>query len=586
MTLLQEIRFKGAPVSDGVAIGELFLLPQDKEETILEIFIEKEYIELEISKYRMALEHSREDLLFLRFSLEKEGAKEALEIIAAHIQMLEDPLFTSHVEENIRRQQKNAEAVFSQAIREYEKKFSRIKDPFFQQRIVDVLDVSKRILGHLMQTGKVNVPEIPPGAIIFARELVPSHTAAIQASRVGAFITLQGGGSSHSALIARAKGIPYVSNVDLASLELAPSTSIVVDGRSGEVIVHPSVETIEKYQEMKRRLRTTYRLLRQDVHPVTETVDGYPVHIYANIGSLADLQEVHLYKPEGIGLLRTEYLFLDKSTVFLSEEEQIQMYAEVVSGLKELSLVMRVFDIGGDKNPDMFLEYQKEDNPVLGCRGIRFLLRHPSVFRTQLRAILRASKDAPIKILLPLISDIQEVREAKQFIEQVRKELYTQGLISDRQIPIGCMIEVPSAVLLCDAITKEVDFLSIGTNDLVQYTLGMDRSNPAMSDFFYPAHPSVLRMIKMVVMEAKRQGKPVAVCGEIASNPLFVPLLLGLGVSEFSCSPRHIPLVKRAVRRCALLETFKLARKILQMSSSDEIDRALTGLYQEEDLEG
>ncbi|MES2200044.1 MAG: phosphoenolpyruvate--protein phosphotransferase [Chlamydiota bacterium] len=582
---MQELRLKGIPVSDGVAIGELFFLPVDAEEAIPEFELEEELIEPEIIRYRTALNNSREDLLFLKFSLEKEGTREALEIMEAHMQMLEDPLFTLHVEGSVRQVKKNAEAIFSQAIREYEKKFSRIKDPFFQQRIVDVLDVSKRILGHLMQKNRIDVSEIPQNAIVFAKELVPSHTAAIQASRIGAFVTFHGGGSSHTALIARAKGIPYVSNIDFGALKVEGSAFIIVDGKSGEVIVNPSSETVEKYQELKRRIRTTYKLLQQDIHPVTETVDGYPVHIYANIGSLADLQEVHAYKPEGIGLLRSEYLFLGKNTVFLSEEEQLQTYSEVVAGAQGLSIVMRVFDIGGDKNPDMFLEHEKEANPVLGCRGIRFLLRHPTIFRTQLRAIMRACKDVSAKLLLPLISDIQEIREAKRLINEVHADLFRQGLITDRPFPVGCMIEVPSVVMLCDAIAKEVDFFSIGTNDLVQYTLGVDRSNPSMSEFFYPAHPSVIRMIKMVVTEAKRQGKPVTLCGEIASNPFFVPLLLGLGVSEFSCSPRHIPLVKRAVRRCVLLETFKLAQKILQVSSVEEVEQALSVLYKEEPLE-
>ncbi len=582
MNLMQEVRLKGAPVSDGVAIGELFFLPVEIEETIPEFFLEEEHVELEIIKYRTALDHSREDLLFLKFSLEKEGTTEAQEIIEAHMQMLEDPLFTVHVEKSIREVKKNAGAIFSGAIREYEKKFSRIKDPFFQQRIVDVLDVSKRILGHLLHKYKIDVSDIPQNAIVFAKELVPSHTAAIQASRIGAFVTLHGGGSSHTALIARAKGIPYVSGIDLGSLGIEGSVSVVVDGKSGEVIINPSSETIDKYRELKRRIRTTYRLLQQDIHPVTETVDGYPVHIYANVGSLADLEQIHAYKPEGIGLLRSEYLFLEKNTVFLSEEEQLRTYMDVVAGAQNLSLVMRVFDIGGDKNPDIFLENEKEANPVLGCRGIRFLLRHPAIFRTQLRAIMRACKDVPAKILLPLISDIQEIKDAKYLIDQVHQELYEQGLITERTFPVGCMIEVPSVVMLCDAVAKEVDFLSIGTNDLVQYTLGMDRSNPSMSEFFYPAHPSVIRMIKMVVIEAKRQSKPVTVCGEIASDPFFIPLLLGLGVSEFSCSPRHIPLVKRAVRRCVLLDTFKLAQKVLQASSPAEVEEILSTLYKAE----
>ncbi len=573
MSVMQEFRLQGSPVSDGVAIGNLFFLPTAAEENIPEFSLEEGAIEKEILRYRKAIEGSREDLLFLKFSLEKEGSIEASDIIEAHIQMLEDPLLKEEVEEVIKTSKKNAESVFSQTVREYEAKFARIKDPYFQQRITDVLDLAKRILGHLLERAKFNFSEIPQSSVVFTKELIPSHTAAIQASRVGAFVTQTGGGSSHAALIARAKGIPYVCNIDLAILEKFKEQDVIVDGESGEIIVNPSPLTLEKYKEIRTRLKTTYKLLQQDIHPVTETVDGYSVHVYANVGSLLDLDEMAACRSEGIGLFRTEYLFLEKNVVFLSEEEQLAAYSLAMDKVGSNFVVMRVFDIGGDKNPDVFLESVKEANPVLGCRGIRFLLKHPSIFRVQLRAIMRASQGKDVRILLPLISDIQEIRISKKIIQEVHDELVVQGMIKPQKFLVGCMIEVPSVVLLADVIAKEVDFLSIGTNDLVQYTLGMDRSNLSMTEFFYPAHPSLIRMIKMVVVEAKRQNKPVTICGEIASNPLFVPLLLGLGISEFSCSPRYIPLIKKAVRRCSLLDTFKLAQKVLQMGSCLEVSQ-------------
>jgi phosphoenolpyruvate-protein phosphotransferase (PTS system enzyme I) len=581
MTEQKEFRLQGAPVSEGVAIGTLFFLSPMPEESIPEFSIPSQQVEIEVQRYRSALESGKEDLVFLKMNLEKEGSFEAVDIIEAHIQMLQDPFITSHVEERIRSIKRNAEFVFSGVIREYEKRFAKIKDPFFQQRVVDLLDLSKRILGHLCEQNRINFSDIPHSSVVFAKELIPSHTAAIQASRVSAFVTQTGGGNSHTALIARAKGIPYVSRIDIGLLQNAKGGMVIVDGQTGEVIFNPSVATLEKYREIKTRLKTTYQLLQQDVCYNTETMDGYPVHIYANVGNLVDLEEMHHYRSEGIGLFRSEYLFLEKNTVFLSEEEQFQAYSELVEKARGLSIVIRVFDIGGDKNPDLFLEHEKEANPVLGCRGIRFLLKHPSIFRTQLRAIMRAGAEADVRILLPLISDIHEVIEAKKLIQEVKEELIQQKMMSPRTFPIGCMIEVPSVVFICDAVAKEVDFLSIGTNDLVQYTLGMDRSNPSMSDFFYPAHPSVIRMIKMVSVEAKRQNKPVTICGEIASNPLFIPLLLGLGINEFSCSPRYIPIVKRAIRHCILLETFKLARKILQMGSPTEISKTLMEAYRQ-----
>ncbi len=585
MDVMQEFRLQGLAISEGVAIGNLFFLPTQPEETIPEFFLEESAIEKEIIRYRRAIEGSREDLLFLKFSLEKEGSLEASDIIEAHIQMLEDPLLKEEVEEVIKSSRKNAESVFSRTVRDYEAKFAKIKDPYFQQRITDVLDLAKRILGHLLEKGKVAPVDIPQSSVIFTKELIPSHTAAIQASRVGAFVTQNGGGSSHAALIARAKGIPYVCNIDLAALEKFREQDVIVDGESGEVIINPSLATLEKYKEIRTRLKTTYKLLQQDIHPVTETVDGYAVHVYANVGSLLDLEEITACRSEGIGLFRSEYLFLEKNIVFLSEEEQMAMYSEVIKKTGSHFIVMRVFDIGGDKNPDVFLEGIRESNPVLGCRGIRFLLKHPTVFRVQLRAIMRSFQGKDLRLLLPLISDIQEIRISKKIIKEVHDELVAQGVIKPRSFLVGCMIEIPSAVLLADVIAKEVDFLSIGTNDLAQYTLGVDRGNPSMSDFFYPAHPSLIRMVKMVVVEAKRQNKPVTICGEMASNPLFIPLLLGLGVSEFSCSPRYIPLVKKAVRRCSLLDTFKLAQKVLQMSSSAEVSALLADIYKANPLE-
>jgi phosphotransferase system enzyme I (PtsI) len=576
MDVIQEFRLKGAAVSEGVAIGNLFFLPSMPDEVIPDFSISEEQTPIEVSRYRKALLMSKEELLFLKFSLEKEGTSEALSIIEAHVQMLADPLITTQVEALIIKLRKNAESVFSQVIREYEQKFAKIKDSYFQQRIIDVLDLSKRILGHLLERVKFDFSQIPPNSILFAKELVPSHTAAMQISRVGAFITQNGGGSSHAALIARAKGIPYICNVDLESLRDQGSLSVVVDGSLGEVIISPEMSTLEKYADMKTQIKKTDALLKEEGSSLVETQDGYPVHVYANVGSLDDLEEMPFYTSEGVGLFRSEYFFLEKDVVFLSEEEQMNAYSEVLNKIGSLPFVFRVLDIGGDKNPDGFLEHNKEANPVLGCRGIRFLLRHPIVFRMQLRSIMRVSKGRDVRILLPLVSDIQEIKDAKKLIAEVQQELVSQGLCEANPFPIGCMIEVPSLVFLIDAVVKEVDFLSIGTNDLVQYTLGMDRSNPNVSEFFYPAHPSVIRMIKIIVAEAKKHNKPVSICGEIASNPLFIPLLLGLGVSEFSCSPRYISLVKKAARQCSLLRTFKLAQKILQMTSSSEVIKILT----------
>ena len=575
----QEFRLQGAPVSEGIAIGTSFFINLLMDEVVPEFSIKASQVENEINRYREALISCKIELTYLKQSLQKECSLEAIDIIDTHILMLEDPLIRENVEGKIRVIKRNTESVFSTVIREYEKKFSKMKDPFFQQRLIDILDLSKRILSHLGEKSKVNYSEIPLSSIVFAKELIPSHTAAIQASRVCAFVTQSGGGNSHAALIARAKGIPYVSSIDVNLFRATQGKSIIVDGQTGEIIVNPKPSTLARYKEIKKRLKTSYQLLQQDVNHVTETIDGYRVHMLANVGNLQDLEEMHMYRAEGVGLFRSEYLFLEKHSLFISEEEQVLAYLDIIDKSRGLPCVIRVFDIGGDKNPNLFFEHEKEANPVLGCRGIRFLLRYPNIFRTQLRAIMRAARQADVRLLLPLISDIHELLDSKRIIGEVHDELVEQGVIERRSYLLGCMIEVPSVVFICDAIAKEVDFLSIGTNDLVQYTLGIDRSNPAMSEFCYPAHPSVIRMIKMVVMEGRKQNKPVTICGEIASSPIFVPLLLGLGVNHFSCSPRYIPFVKRAVRNTVLLEAYELAQRILQMSSPTEISKTLVEAY-------
>ncbi len=569
-----EIRFQGAPVSDGIAIGTPYFLSSLLPQMVPEFPITTAEVEDEIQRYRRALFSSREDLERLQLDLANEGSVDAVSIIDTHIQMLADPLMTSHMEERIRNMHQNTESVFRTVINEYEKRLSETKDTFFQQRIVDVTDLSQRILGHLGSKEKPAMDQIPPNSVVFAKELVPSETAAVQANRISAFVTQIGGGHSHAALIARAKGIPFVASVDVQKLQNTPGACVIVDGVTGEIIVNPTTTTLGKYKALKRRLSAEYHQLQEEVHLPAETIDGHLIRVYVNAGEVNDIEQVHRYYTQGIGLFRSENLFLQNPEFVYSEELQTQVYSELLQKAKGLPVVIRVFDLGGDKAPPLGLEQEQEMNPLMGCRGIRFLLRYKEVFRAQLRAIFKASKEGQVKLLLPLISDVEELRQAKQVIDEVYQEF--PGLA---RIPLGCMMEVPSAILMADAIVQEVDFLSIGTNDLVQYTLGVDRSNASMTAAHFPAHPSVIRLIRLMILEAKRSGKPIAVCGEIASNPLFIPLLLGLGLEEFSCSPRFIPMLKRIIRRNSFLDASALAERVLQKQTSQEVSKILIDHY-------
>ncbi len=570
----EEHRFQGFPVSEGIAIGIPFFLHHE-EELIPEFPITIGEVDDEIARYRRALFSSREDLKRLQSDLVQEGSSDVITIIDAHIQMLEDPMMTVQMEEKIRQMLQNTESVFHSVMSDYESRFSRKNDAFFQQRLIDVMDLAKRVLGHLCPKEKVSIDDIPFNSVVFAQDLIPSYSAAAHVSRVSAFVTQGGGGNSHAALIARAKGIPYVSCIDIQAIRQISCATVIVDGQTGDVILNPRPETLIKYQQRKTSLKTSLQILQKELQYDTETIDGFPVRVYANIGHLNDIDSLAQAGADGVGLFRTEYLFFQNEEQVSSEEAQYKTYFELLKKSGDAPVVIRVFDVGGDKNPDFLKVDSKEGHPVFGARGIRYLLRHPDLFKVQLRAILRAAVHGDVRILLPLISDVCELIQVRQLISEVSDELRFYGIEHKENIPVGCMIEVPSAVLICDVLAKHCDFFSIGTNDLVQYTLGIDRTNPMMSDSCYPAHPSIVRMIKMVVTEARRLNRPVSICGEIASNPLFIPLLLGLGVSDFSCSIRYIPLVKKAVRQCSLLSAYDLAQRILQLSSSVEVSHVL-----------
>jgi phosphotransferase system enzyme I (PtsI) len=449
----EEIHLKGAPVSEGIAIGVPVFLSCDEETSVPEFPITTGEVEGEIARYRRALSSSREDLKKLQANLVQEGSIEIVSIIDTHIQMLEDPMMTTHMEKKIREMLQNTESVFQAVVTDYQQRFSKTPDAFFQQRLADVKDLSQRVLRNLSSNSQKNLEEIPADSIIFAKELVPSDTASIQATRVSAFVTQTGGGTSHAALIARAKGIPYVASVDLDILQNARGKCVIVDGLTGDIIVNPSSDTLERYQELKQRLTKQYQQLEKDRHLPSETFDGFPVRILANINSFNDVDFVHHHSAAGIGLFRSEYLFLQSKTLYQEEDNQTEYYRQLLEKANGLPTVIRVFDIGGDKYPDLLGEL-KEPNPVLGCRGVRFLLKNKHIFKTQLRAIFRASLLGDVRILIPLISDINELRETKALIEEVKIELKAEGIPFKETIPLGCMVEVPSAVLICDILAQ------------------------------------------------------------------------------------------------------------------------------------
>lgn len=575
-TLTQEIHLQGFAVCRGIAIGKPFFL-NVTEDVVPEYVICEEEIDLEVARYQRAVELSLEDIRILQKQLENESLFEGVNVLDAQLQIIQDPLLTSHIENEVRRTLHNAESVFQCFINHYQVKFNALDDPFFRERFKDVQDIASRVMGYLRESARFSLKNVPPFSIIFSKDITPTEAGEANLAGAGAFVTLHGGGTSHAAILAKAKGTPFVSNIDFSDIPWNEDSLVIVDGRAGEVIINPTVETLARYQHLRDQLIFYLMTLNQMNSLSTETFDGYQVRLSANVEAASELEALHHHGGSGVGLFRSEYIFLARE-IFPSEEEQFLIYKGMVEKMKGLPIIIRTFDIGGDKCIPSKTAV-REINPFLGCRAIRFLLKEKAIFKTQLRAILRASAFGDVSILFPMISTLSELIEAKEIVREVENELEEVGNFTRKRIRIGCMIEVPSAAIISDLIAKECDFLSIGTNDLVQYSLAIDRSSQGVSGLYTPTHPSVIRLIKLIVNEANHHGIPVTVCGEVAADPRFTALLLGLGVHELSVSARNIPTVKNAIRNTSIVAASLLAEKVLTLRTAAEIQELLIEEY-------
>jgi phosphotransferase system enzyme I (PtsI) len=574
----REVHIQGASISRGIAIGKPFILVFPETDCPSYSLSCDEEVEREILTFKHAVACSQDELRRLQQQLEGEGAIEGMSIVEALLQVMNDPLIASEVEEEVRRTKKNAESIFMKKIKNLEKRFTELKDPFYRERFRDIKDVARRIRLHLSDNVHHELPPIPKNAIVFARELAISDTATAKSNHVAAFVSEVGGSNSHAAILAKAEGIPYVSNVDFALVEHFKDQEVIVDGRTGSIILSPTDATLKKYRLLKKQLEYHYRSLERVGLLEAETYDGYKIRISANIEMLSEMDLLHKYGGSGVGLFRSEFMFLMKDKV-PSEDEQFENYRGLVTKVQGLPFVIRTFDIGGDKFVGSH-QIQHETNPLLGCRAIRFLLKERDIFKTHLRAILRASAYGDVRIMFPMISSLWELREAKSLLLEAQDELRNEGVKIAKKIRIGCMIEVPSAAIIADILASECDFLSIGTNDLVQYSLAVDRGSQDVHPCYAPTHPSVIRLIKLVVTQANAYKIPVTICGEIAADPRFTPLLIGLGIQELSVASRYIPFVKNAIRNNSFIAATQLAEKVLQLATTYEIAEVLSAEYQ------
>lgn len=572
----EEVVIAGLPICRGIAIGRLYILRGDME-SVPHRSIPSQHIEDEVRKYRQAVRKTRREVRDLQERLRSESIPEGAAILEAHLQMLKDPMFSSDIERQIRSLGKNAEYVFHQMLQQLRIRFNAISDPYFRERGRDIEDIGRRLMGHLTACQRSSLENIPPDSIVFSKDLTPSLVAEANHNRVAALITESGGPTSHAAIVAKAKGIPYISSIPFEALADAINAQVIVDGGRGTLVIYPRESTIEAHQELQSELEEEADALSEISTVDAETLDGYPIHLSANIDVDSELDMLHQYGGRGVGLYRSEFVFLNYQR-FPTEEEQYKTYRRIVEKLKGLPIIIRTFDIGGDKN-HLNQHVPQEGHSYLGCRAIRFFLKEKEIFRTQVRAILRAAYKGDVSLMFPMVAALSELREAKAFVQEVQKELKRERALHNAKVKIGCMIEVPSAAIIADLLAPECDFLSIGTNDLVQYSLAVDRSDQSLSDFYTPTHPGIIRLIKMTVAAANQANIPVSVCGEIAADPRFIPLLLGLGVHHLSVATRFLPEIKLAICQTSMAEAMKLAEKALRLSTAQEIDELLSKHY-------
>lgn len=565
---------QGIPASPGIVIGRAFVL-SDRGEIkgrFRLLFTEEEQAH-EVARFQTAMDQAHEDLTRLHRDISAEFPEHA-HLVELHLLILKDQMLCDEPLRLIREERLNAEWALDQSFEKVKELFRRIADPYIKGRLADVESVYRRLMGNLTGKESHRTFDSPDPIIIVAKDLSPAETTQMVNSKVVGFVTERGGRTSHTAIMAQALEIPAVVGLDNATGEINPGDDLIVDGLMGRVILNPDGELIEKYRRRQLEFDAFKAEVAQFCTFSAYTLDDHATRILANIELPEEVQLALKYGADGVGLYRTEFLYL-RQRHLPTDEELFRDYKKVVEAMAPRQVTIRTLDIGGDKFLST-LEYPQEMNPALGLRAIRFCLREQEIFRIQLKAILRASAYGQVRVMFPLISSIQEMREARRLLKEVEEELRAQGHEFDARLPVGAMIEVPAAVTLATLLAKEADFFSIGTNDLIQYALAIDRGNKQVAGLYQPLHPAVIRMILQVVEAGRSAGIPVAVCGEMAGDPLYIPILLGLGVDEFSMNHMSIPVVKRVIRLISYEEARQMARQALDMVTVEEVNEFAT----------
>jgi phosphoenolpyruvate-protein phosphotransferase (PTS system enzyme I) len=566
-----EIR-KGIAVSPGVAIAPAIVLDSEQFR-IPRRSIDPSEIESELARFFDAVERAKAEIRELRQRVVTDVGEKLGAIFDVQDALLTDPRVSQEIRELVEREHYAPEYAVSTILKGYAKKFLNLPNRYMSERVSDVYDVEKRLLRNLIGARRESLGTLTEPVIIIAHDLTPSQTASLDRSKILGFATDIGGRTSHTTIVARAMGIPAVVGLKTITADISGGDMVVVDGNRGLVVVNPDAAAIIRFREAQRR----FDLMEEQLGDLRDlpavTADGHEVKLWGNIEFPHEVEGCLARGASGIGLYRTEFLYLDRDDE-PSEEDHFQAYAEAIELAKGRPVTIRTCDLGADKFTHLSGDYD-ERNPFLGCRSIRFSLQHIGTFKTQLRAILRASALGPTRVMFPLVTNLKELRQAKMLLNDVREDLEEEGVEFDADLKVGIMIEVPSAAIMARSFAHECDFFSIGTNDLIQYTLAVDRSNERVASLYTPGNPAVLRLIRGVVEAAHEAGIDVAVCGEMAGEPIYVPILLGLGIHAFSVSSATLLEIKKIIRSMTMDQAREVCERVYQFDSDREVDAYL-----------
>ncbi|SNS25522.1 phosphotransferase system, enzyme I, PtsI [Anaerovirgula multivorans] len=555
--------FKGIGASSGITIGKVLLLEKE------DIHIQRttiENVEEEKDKFKKAIDISKEQIEVIK----SKAGEEQKSILDAHLMVLQDPELITSVEEKITSKKLNVEAALEDVLKTFISIFEAMDDEYMRERAADIKDVGQRAMMNLFGKEMTNLAELDEPVIIAAHDITPSDTAQMNGEKVLGFITDIGGRTSHSAIMARSMEIPAIVGLGSITKEVKTGDLVVFDGNEGIVMVNPEASIIKEYEERKEKEIAEKAELRKLVNSHTVSKDGRKIELASNIGNPKDAKKASENGAEGIGLYRTEFLYMDRANL-PTEEEQFLAYKEVLKIMGQRPVIIRTLDIGGDKELP-YLNLPKEMNPFLGYRAIRICLDQKYIFKTQLRALLRASVYGNLKIMYPMISSLEEIRQANSVLEEVKQDLQKENIDYSSNIEVGIMIEIPAAAVISHMLAKEVDFFSIGTNDLIQYTTAVDRMNEKISYLYNPFNPAVLALIKLVIDNGHKEGIWVGMCGEVAGDPRLIPVLLGMGLDEFSMSAASVLPARKQIQGLSYEEMQKVADKVLEMNIADAIE--------------